>query len=292
MTDSPYTTGYATNSGFAIGDSLMGSEWDVPLRNYFSAFENRKSGGKGFVGGVLPNITTQWNTYWPARAADCDWVVLQGGVNDIKSFSITVAQMKTAFQLILDDAIADVGADRIIVWNISPWGTHASWTVPYQAMTVEWNTWLAAQAIVQGFILVDMYAALGDPANPEDLAPEYDSGDGIHPNAAGTAVHYDLMMNVLTAGNFLDMVSRMNTINQCVGAVEPSTFNHVGNEMKTWVGASQPVWAAVSVLQNQTVGANYAWNDSRYGLVLLDRTLTVPEAESLTTYLEGKAGLP
>jgi lysophospholipase L1-like esterase len=47
------------------------------------------------------------------------------------------------------------------------------------------NTGLASAA--DGFlrIHVDAYAAMGDPLNPDDLAPSYDSGDGLHPNQAG-----------------------------------------------------------------------------------------------------------
>lgn len=288
---SPYSTGYATNSGFVTGDSLVTYEFDVPLRNYLVAIENRASGGKGFVGGSFPTITDQWNTFWPNRQANCDFVILQGGVNDIKSFGISVSAMQTAFQLLLDDAIADVGADRTIVWNIAPWGNHVAWTSAHQTSTETWNTWLAAQAISQGFILIDMYDLLGDDVNPENMAAAFDIGDGIHPSAAGVEVQYEATLAALEDNNLLNIVNRMNTMKKWVGAVEPTGREGSGNNLEYWVGAVQPAHVGGVVSQGKTVGANYVLDRPSYGLVLLDRSLTSSEETQLYAYLDGNAGV-
>ena len=56
------------------------------------------------------------------------------------------------------------------------------------------------------------------------------------------------------------------------------------------VARSLPVTGA-SILQNQTIGANYADNVTNHALILLDRNLTTAEEAMLTAYLNIKAGL-
>jgi lysophospholipase L1-like esterase len=249
--------------------------------------ENRSTGGKGVVGGSAPNITDAWNTHWPARRADCDFVILQGGVNDIKSFAITLSALQAGFQALLDEAIADMGAARVFVWNIAPWGNHDAWTAPHQATTEAFNDWLADEAVTQGFVLIDMYALLGDPANPHLMAAAYDVGDGLHPSPAGATAQYQRMVTAFAENQTLNMVTRMNPIKLCAGAVEPSIFNAAPNQLKRWVGAVQPSYAAVRVTQGQTIGANFVINQPDYGLVLLDRALTEAEETIVSEHLSG-----
>ncbi len=49
------------------------------------------------------------------------------------------------------------------------------------------NDWIRASGVADG--VIDFHAAVRDPADPDRLRAEYDSGDGLHPNAAG----YDAM---------------------------------------------------------------------------------------------------
>jgi lysophospholipase L1-like esterase len=51
------------------------------------------------------------------------------------------------------------------------------------------NDWILNQSLSDG--VVDFYACLDDPDNPGYLRPEYNSGDNLHPNAAGYAAMAD-----------------------------------------------------------------------------------------------------
>jgi lysophospholipase L1-like esterase len=53
----------------------------------------------------------------------------------------------------------------------------------------EVNDWIRSQTLSDG--VVDFYACLEDPNNPGYLLPEYNSGDNLHPSAAGYAAMAD-----------------------------------------------------------------------------------------------------
>nr|MBV6630166.1 hypothetical protein [Oceanococcus sp. HetDA_MAG_MS8] len=53
------------------------------------------------------------------------------------------------------------------------------------ASRLQINEWIRKQSLSDGF--VDFYACLEDPDNAGYLHPEYNSGDNLHPNAAGYA---------------------------------------------------------------------------------------------------------
>jgi lysophospholipase L1-like esterase len=47
------------------------------------------------------------------------------------------------------------------------------------------NEWIRTSGVADA--VVDFHAALRDPIDPDRLRPELDSGDHLHPNAAGYA---------------------------------------------------------------------------------------------------------
>ena len=47
--------------------------------------------------------------------------------------------------------------------------------------------------------MIDFAAALADPGDPEQLAPAFDSGDHLHPDAAG----YQAMARAVNLGMLL-----------------------------------------------------------------------------------------
>lgn len=245
---------YARNSGFFVGDSIISYNWFGPITSHIVDLENRSTGGKGVVGGLTPNITESWNTNWPNRKSNCDFAILQGGVNDIKSFSVLPAAIKTAFQLLLDDAIADVGADRVFVQNIAPWKNHAAWTSTYQSYTDDMNDWFSAQAVAQGFNLIDINTAWAG-VDPDDLKAEYDSGDGIHPSQAGIDVQTALYETAFTNAGVLNMAEPTNTNKLWRGAIEPASIGATGNEYKAWRGAVEP-----AVVSGGTIRASQGIN--------------------------------
>ena len=60
------------------------------------------------------------------------------------------------------------------------------------------NSWIRSQKLFEG--VIDFDAALRDPAHPDRLNPLYDSGDFLHPSAAGYRVMGELAAKGLSAG--------------------------------------------------------------------------------------------
>jgi lysophospholipase L1-like esterase len=237
---------YATNSGFFVGDSVVSYNWFGPITSSLVNLENYATGGKGLVGGTSPTITESWNTNWPNRLASTNFAILQGGVNDIKSFSIQPAAIKAAFQLLLDDAIDDVGAGQVFVQNIAPWGAHSSWNSTLQGYTDDVNEWFAVQSVIQGFTLIDINSAWAG-VDPDEMLAAYDSGDGIHPSQAGVDIQEGLYRAAFIANETLNLVSTMNTISASRGAIEPADVSVSGNYHKASRGAVEPAYVIPSV---------------------------------------------
>lgn len=59
----------------------------------------------------------------------------------------------------------------------------ASWTAAQEAQRQAVNAWIRGYRGWDG--IVDVDRALQDPADPRRIRPEWDSGDGLHPNARG-----------------------------------------------------------------------------------------------------------
>ena len=67
--------------------------------------------------------------------------------------------------------------------TLLPFGGAAGATVMREETRQQINAWIRASDEGIGFIETGL--ALADPANPERLRPDFDSGDHLHPNAAG-----------------------------------------------------------------------------------------------------------
>ena len=125
---------------------------------------------------ILSGVTT-------ALASSPDFILIQGGVNDIASaVSDPNATIQSNIATICDAAVL-AGATPILV-NISPWKGSGGWTADRQTWTDTYNAWLAGYATANGYQMADVYAVLEDPANPDTLLPAFDS-DHIHPNTEG-----------------------------------------------------------------------------------------------------------
>ncbi len=72
---------------------------------------------------------------------------------------------------------------KIFGATILPYQGIGSWTVAGEAKRVAVNQWIRTSRAFDG--IIDFDAALRDPANPSRMAPQYDSGDHLHPGPAG-----------------------------------------------------------------------------------------------------------
>ncbi|HEY1402341.1 MAG TPA: SGNH/GDSL hydrolase family protein, partial [Terriglobales bacterium] len=58
-----------------------------------------------------------------------------------------------------------------------------AWTAAGEAKRVAVNQWIRTSGAFDG--IIDFDADLRDPTTPARLAPQYDSGDHLHPGPAG-----------------------------------------------------------------------------------------------------------
>jgi lysophospholipase L1-like esterase len=72
---------------------------------------------------------------------------------------------------------------KIFGATILPYQGFAGWTPQGEAKRVAVNQWIRTSGAFDG--VIDFDATLRDPANPSRMAPQYDSGDHLHPGAAG-----------------------------------------------------------------------------------------------------------
>jgi lysophospholipase L1-like esterase len=111
------------------------------------------------------------------------WVIILHGVNDVgTSTSATVAAELTAAY---EQFVATARARGIRAYGVPilPFAGSQYDTPAHEAIRQEVNTWIRADGHFDA--VIDLDAAVRDPATPARLRPEYDSGDGLHLTPAG-----------------------------------------------------------------------------------------------------------
>lgn len=133
------------------------------------------------VGGTTVEVacTVQWGAL---KARDTHAVVMLIGTNDIANGTSAVDVLADIDE-VADSAIAN--GLKVATVSLLPRASAATSTPARIAQLLLVNEGLAAAADGVLRVHVDAYALMGDPLNPDDLAPAYDSGDGLHPNQAG-----------------------------------------------------------------------------------------------------------
>lgn len=123
-----------------------------------------------------------------------DTVIIQQGINDIihpvgEQLNVfrPMSDLPTVEELIdgLKEYIAQARGYgyRVYVGTLLPMGGWRTDAPFRQQMRHEYNTFIRTTDLIDGYIDFDM--ALRDPENPDRFLPEYDSGDHLHPSAAG-----------------------------------------------------------------------------------------------------------
>ncbi|HEY3873648.1 MAG TPA: SGNH/GDSL hydrolase family protein [Actinocrinis sp.] len=116
-------------------------------------------------------------------------IVLEG-INDIKS-GATAAQVISGLEQIA--AAAHAYGIRVIVGTITPFGGYSGYTAAYEAVRENVNSFIRSNGGVFDGV-VDFDATVRDPSNPTAMLAAYDSGDHLHPSAAG----YQAMANAIS----------------------------------------------------------------------------------------------
>lgn len=114
-------------------------------------------------------------------------VILLEGINDIgndagpNGTSLTAQDLINGYLNLIGQAHA--AGVRIIGATILPDFGAGYYSAAHEAIRQAVNTWIRTSGAFDG--VIDFDKAVQDPANPSALNPVYDSGDHLHPNAAG-----------------------------------------------------------------------------------------------------------
>ncbi|MGE0057009.1 MAG: GDSL-type esterase/lipase family protein [Dehalococcoidia bacterium] len=101
--------------------------------------------------------------------------VLLCGINDVIQ-GVSAATIEANLTLLIAEL------NNPVVVCLLPFGNYASWDAGKEAVRVAVNTWIKAN--VATYVDAELVMGDGDGSQPVLLA-EYDSGDGLHPNADG-----------------------------------------------------------------------------------------------------------
>ncbi|WP_299442989.1 GDSL-type esterase/lipase family protein [uncultured Phycicoccus sp.] len=112
-------------------------------------------------------------------------VVVLGGVNDlVRSGGTLPADRLTAgYREIV--AQAHAAGVRVVGATVLPYGANPRHTEQAERTRQAVNEWIRTSGVFDA--VADLDATTRDPLAPDRLLTEYDSGDGIHPSAAGYA---------------------------------------------------------------------------------------------------------
>jgi lysophospholipase L1-like esterase len=149
---------------------------------------------------------------------------------------------------------------KFICATLTPFDGDSSWTPAQEVVREQLNTAITTTTMCDG--VVDFAAATADPNNPTFYAAQFNSGDSLHPNAAGHLA----MGNIINLGLFT------------ADGVPPTTSPKRADTL--------------SLGQSLTPGMSLTSDDGRFVFNLqADGTLTVKEGTA-TLYSAGGGGVP
>jgi lysophospholipase L1-like esterase len=119
-------------------------------------------------------------------------VILLEGVNDIgfaqhttpltePNVAVSASQIIAGYKAIISQAHA--AGLKIFGATLTPFKGARYWTPAGEAEREAVNDWILTSGAFDG--VIDFARAVADPSEPETLNPAYNSGDNLHPNAAG-----------------------------------------------------------------------------------------------------------
>lgn len=159
--------------------------WALQLSGCFVKVVTAARSGSGMTpltAGVMPTFQTQRDTVIDSGVTHCTFL---GGVNDIAS-GCTLTDLQAAATDLIDSLVS---AGVKVYWCTIPpmTSTYGGYSAAKQSLILQYNDWIRQQAALYGkrVRLVDMYAAVVDPASKTSSFLASASADGLHPRNWG-----------------------------------------------------------------------------------------------------------
>ena len=147
------------------------------------AVQNEGLGGNAVLtGGLGPPAVTRLERDLLEQSS-ARFLIVMEGVNDIgvaRSDAVS-ADLIAAYQRFIDTAHHN--GVRVYGIPILPFGKSMYDSPAHETARQSVNNWMRTSGKFDA--VIDMDAAVRDPANPGTLLPAYDSGDHLHPSVAG-----------------------------------------------------------------------------------------------------------
>jgi lysophospholipase L1-like esterase len=169
------------------GDNRWPDELSRRLRANSATAEvavlNMGVGGNAVLsGGLGPTALQRFNRDVLAQRG-ARWLIVLEGVNDIgySSSQQVATDLIAAYQQFIDGA----HGQGMLVYGVPilPFGGSSYYTAEHETARQTVNDWIRTSGRFDA--VIDLDAAVRDPANPVNLLPAYDTGDHLHLDVAG-----------------------------------------------------------------------------------------------------------
>lgn len=118
-------------------------------------------------------------------------VVILIGTNDITA-GVALSTIEANIQSAANKA--DVSGLRVCLCSVPP---RNAWDYAQNTKRTNLNAWLQSHTSANGYRFADVYSAVKNPSNPDQIDPAFDSGDGLHFSTAGLQAIADTIYSAL-----------------------------------------------------------------------------------------------
>ena len=165
-----------------------------PATAHLAVLDEGIGGNRVLVDRVGQNALARFNRDVLSQAG-VKYVIVLEGINDIgglfnpntPNYKVTAEDLEQGFAQLA--ARAHEHGIKIFGASITPYKGAGYFTEKGEAIRQAVNHWMLTSGVFDG--VIDFDKATGDKANPLTFAPQYDSGDHLHPKDAGYAAMAD-----------------------------------------------------------------------------------------------------
>lgn len=180
-------------------------------------------------------------------------IVVLIGTNDITA-GVALATIQANIQSAANKA-ATAGC-TVCLCSVPP---RNAWVTSQNTKRGDLNAWIQSHCAANGYRFADVYAAVKNPSNPDQLDPAYDAGDGLHFLTAGLQKIADTVYSALLetkalaeTGTGVDSVAARNLVSltDLAGGLDVPGIRGVVSLAETGAGAdSVGIMATVRLLE-------------------------------------------